>query len=171
MPEPIAEPKVAEPNWYRLWHGREGQQAIAAACWAPSLEDLFELEYRVNQAACGAGAGYNLAPSSYRARLKGEAAERYDQRLRRHKRDEMAIALHANNERRWSPSLLVRSAAYFNSTSTNIQSVETGQRRLASRPVTFGFLRMMRDCRPKPAWARGEHRVHVNVYILSLIHI
>ena len=156
------EPTVDEPNRSRLWHGREGQQAIAAAAWAPSLEDLLDLEYKVNEAACGVGAGYNLAPSSYRARLKGEPADRYDRRLRRQKRDEMAIALHANNERRWSPSILLRSAAYLNSISTNIQSTETGQRRVASRPITFGFLR---DCRPTPVWLRGARRVHANVFI------
>ena len=38
---------------------------------------------------------------------------------------------------------------------------ETRQRRLASRPVTLDFMRMMRDCRPPP---KSEEGVHVNVY-------
>ena len=43
------EPTVAAPDWSRLWHGRDGQQAIAAASWVASYEDLLELEYTINE--------------------------------------------------------------------------------------------------------------------------
>ena len=107
---------------------------------------LFLREFDDNLRARGESSS-NLAPSTYRARLHGEAAERYDFRRFQQKRDQLAIELHANNQQHWSPSLLARSVTYFNLTSEVIQTTEGRQRRLASRPDTFNFLRIMRDCR------------------------
>ena len=148
--------QAASARALRLWHGTAGLQHIAQSMWSADYTALFEAEYELNLLACGA-AGYQLPPSTYRARLKGEAAERYDWRQRQQKRDEMAIALHANNMQRWSPSLLARSVAYFNLTTVFMHGEETRQRRLASRPTTFEFMRMMRDCRPKAEWEAAQH--------------
>ena len=74
----------------------------------------------------------------------------------------MAVALHANNMQHWSPSLLARSVAYLPLTTSWMHSNETQQRRLASRPTTHKFLRLMRDVRPEPRWEVGKH---VFVYI------
>jgi len=74
------------------WHGTKGLEQIASMMWAKDYSILFEKEYEYNSRACGGG-GYDLPPSTYRARLKGEAAESYDWRLRMHKRDEMAIII------------------------------------------------------------------------------
>ena len=137
------------------WHGTAGLRQIALDLWAPDYSALFEMEFEYNLAACGTG--FDLAPSTYRARLQGELAERYDQRQRQHQRDEMAIALHANNMRRWSPSLLSRSVAYFNLTTSLMHSEETRQRRLAARPTILQFMRMMRDCRPQVEWDKARH--------------
>ena len=126
----------------RVWHGQQGLQDIATMLWLPSYARLFELEYTLNELECGGG-GYQLQPSTYRARLRGEPAERYDARRRQQRRDEMAIALHANNQQRWSPSLLARSISYFRSTSVFIHGTETRQRRMASQPVS-------RAWRPQP---------------------
>ena len=104
------------------------------------------MEFEQNMQAVGGGA-FQLLPSSYRARLHGEAAVRYDMRRMQQQRDQMAIALHGNNQQHWSPSLLARSVTYFNLASEVIQKEEGRQRRLASRPTTFQFLRLMRDCR------------------------
>ena len=116
-----------------VWFGTHGLKQIALDLWAPDYSVLFEGEFEHNLLACGRG-GYVLPPSTYRARLHGEAAERYDYRRRLQKRDEMAIALHANNMQRWSPSLLARSVAYFNLTTGFMHAEESRQRRLASRP-------------------------------------
>ena len=140
----------------RLWHGSCGLKQIALDLWAPDYSVLFEAEFTINELACG-GSGYNLPPTTYRTRLKGEAAERYDWRRRQQKRDEMAIALHANNMQQWSPSLLARSVAYFNLTTIFLHGEETRQRRIASRPTTMQFLRLMRDCRPQVAWDKASH--------------
>ena len=129
-----------------FWHGTQGLQLIAQQLWASDYSELFQDEFEFNLLACGFG-GYELPPSTYRARLKGEAAERYDCLRKQQKRDEMAIALHANNMQRWSPSLLARSVAYFNVTTAFMHAEESRQRRLASRPTTMQFLRLMRDCR------------------------
>ena len=123
-----------------------GLQWIAKQLWLPDYAHLFLEEFERNLKAVG-GIGFQMAPSSYRARLHGESAERYDWRRMQQQRDQIAIALHANNQQHWSPSLLARSVAYFNLTSEVIQEEEARQRRLASRPTTFQFLRMMRDCR------------------------
>ena len=129
-----------------VWHGTHGLKQIALQLWAPDYSVLFETELEYNLLQCGNG-GYELPPTTYRARLHGEAAERYDWRQKQRQRDEVAIALHANNMQRWSPSLLARSVAYFNLTSTFMHAEESRQRRLASRPTTMQFLRLMRDCR------------------------
>lgn len=126
--------------------GSAGLQYLAKLLWVPDYTQLFLMEFEQNLQAVGGG-GFQLAPSSYRARLQGEAAERYDLRRMQQQRDQMAIALHANNQQHWSPSLLARSVSYFNLASEVIQKEEGRQRRLASRPTTFQFLRLMRDCR------------------------
>jgi hypothetical protein len=135
--------------------GTAAQQLFAEWLWAPDYTPIFRLEMAVNRQLVNGQV--HMQPSSYRARLKGRAAEVYDERRRLQERDQMAIMLHANNQQDWSPSMLSRSVAYWNQTSTSVQRIEGRQRRLASRPVTFEFMRMMRDCRPLPAWPRGEH--------------
>ena len=77
--------------------------------------------------------------------------------MRRQERDSLAIELHGNNMRHWSPSMVARSISYHQLTTSWMQQVETGQRRLASRPSTLVALRYMRDLRPKPDWLEGEH--------------
>jgi hypothetical protein len=62
-----------------LWHGTHGLKQIALDLWAPDYSVLFETEFEYNSLACSSG-GYDLLPSTYRARLQGEAAERYDWR-------------------------------------------------------------------------------------------
>jgi hypothetical protein len=107
----------------RAWFGTEGLKQIALLLWLPDYKHVFEMEYQINEEACGQG--FQLPPTTYRMRLKGEAAEAYDMRCWRHRRDEMAIALHANNQMRWSPSILARSVSYFCSASKRIQAEET----------------------------------------------
>ena len=51
--ECITEPAMVTSNWSKLWHGREGQEAIARLLWLPSYSELFELEYKINELACG----------------------------------------------------------------------------------------------------------------------
>ena len=96
----------------RLWHGRFGLQQIAQLLWLPTYHALFMFELEHNERMC-VGTGTQLPPSTYRARLQGERAERYDMRRQRQRRDELAIARHANNQWAWSPSLLARSVAYY----------------------------------------------------------
>lgn len=136
-------------------------ETAAPMMWSSSYEGMFAAEFARNAALVGSG-GYHLAPSSYRARLHGERAELYDARRLRQRRDEMAVALHANNMQHWSPSLLARSVAYLPLTTSWMHSNETQQRRLASRPTTLKFLRLVRDARPEPTWGCGAH---VFVYI------
>lgn len=143
------------------WLGTVGQQEIALQLWTSDYAELFDIEFEHNSLECNGG-GYSLVPSTYRRRLTGESAERYDWRRRQHKRDEMAIALHANNMQRWSPSLLARSVAYFNLTTNFLHAEETRHRRLASRPTTMQFMRLMRDCRPKVQWESG---LHISFYV------
>jgi hypothetical protein len=134
-------------------------QELAPRLWTRDYGVLFEAEFSENQeylASLGI-IDTDLPPTSYRARMSGDAALRYDQRRRAQRRDEMAIRLHSNNQHVWSPSLLARSVTYFNSATATIQSIEGKQRRLASRPTTLAFMRMMRDCRPEPSWPAGEH--------------
>ena len=69
----------------------------------------------------------------------------------------MAIALHAANQQRWSPSLIARSICYYKSASSFITRTEGAQRQLASRPVTLDVCKMMAECRPPSAWATGRH--------------
>jgi hypothetical protein len=127
--------------------------SCARLLWLPSYEELFEAEIVRNRQLIPADGVESLPPSSYRVRLCGAAAEAYDKKQLRRERDRMAIALHANNMRMWSPSLVARSIAYFNLTTAWQHSVESGQARLASRPTILKALRMMRDCRPRP----GRH--------------
>ena len=112
--------------------GKAILRTIARALWRPSYTALFAEEYLLNEAACGGHEA--IAPSGYRARLKGAAAERYDSRLHRRARDQLAIQLHGNNQQHWSPSLLARSVSYFNLTTNFVHAVESQQRRIASRP-------------------------------------
>lgn len=117
--------------WPRLWHGRDGLLQIAKLLWLPVYDALFRVEYEHNARECG-GSGYQLKPSTYRQRLSGDAAVRYDAHRMQQQRDEMAIALHANNMQRWSPSLLARSVCYFPSASTFVSQtvrVRPGARR------------------------------------------
>ena len=75
-------------------------EAITRALWLPSYVDLFAAELEHNRHIVGRQAT-SLAPSSYRARLNGAAAEKYDAKMRRRERDQLAIELHANNMRCW----------------------------------------------------------------------
>jgi hypothetical protein len=135
--------------------GTAAKELFARWGWVPDYAPIFRWEMETNRQLVK-GQVF-LQPSTYRARLHGRAAEVYDERRRMQERDQMAIMLHANNQQDWSPSMLYRSVAYWNQTSTLVQQAEGRQRRLASRPVTFEFMRLMRDCRPLPAWSRGEH--------------
>ena len=111
------EPQSTDPHAERIAEpaalmGSRRQRELAGALWQPSYEEIFKQEYEENLRACHGG-GYALPPTTYRARLHGERAEVYDQRMRSRKRDEMACALHSNNMQHWSPSLLARSVADF----------------------------------------------------------
>jgi hypothetical protein len=122
--EERAEPMLAEmpQSAQRTWHGPEGLREIAKLLWLPCYAKLFAFEYEANRAECGDG--FELQPTTYRARLKGEAAAIYDERRHHQQRDQMAIALHCNNQMRWSPSLLARSVSYFNSATAWMQAEE-----------------------------------------------
>ena len=131
--------------------------SVARLLWLPSYDELFEAELEQNRLLAGRS-GSALPISSYRLRLKGARAEAYDSKSRRRERDQLAIELRSNNMRAWSPSLVARSVAYFRLTTSWLHSVETGQRRLASRPTTLKVLtRLMRDLRPRPCWTSGAH--------------
>lgn len=129
---------------------------IARLLWLPSYTELFAAELEHNRLLVGRS-GSTLQPSSYRARLKGARAVAYDAKQQRRERDQLAVEIRSNNMRHWSPSLVARSIAYFRLTTSWLHAVETGQRRLASRPVTLNVMRLMRDLRPKPDWIEGEH--------------
>jgi hypothetical protein len=144
--------------------GRSGEtedelKTIARLLWLPSYEALFQAELRENRRLVGAeSAGESsLKPSSYRMRLKGKAAAAYDRKQQKQERDRLAIQLHGNNMRHWSPSLVARSICYVRLTTAWMHSVESGQARLASRPSTMKALRYMRDVRPACCWERGAH--------------
>ena len=141
---------------FRELHENISLEDIVPSLWLPSYVELFCAELEHNRRLAGR-VGSALAPSSYRARLTGTRGEAYDAKMLRRERDQLAIELHANNMRCWSPSLVARSIAYFHLTSVWQRSVETGQRRLASQPSTLKALRLMRDCRPPTAWERGRH--------------
>ena len=172
-----------------------GLKAMVLSLWRPSYESLFEEEIATNRAALGRPGGFGvLQLTRYARSLKGEKLAAWQRRQLNRERDQMAIELHALNMRHWSPSMLARSVAYFSLTTSWLHQVESGQRRLASRPMTFKvlrcarsqslqvharacartrarhthtptgppfstsrLLRMMRDCRPKPDWAEGQH--------------
>ena len=141
-----------------LWHGREGLQQIAQLLWLLCGTTIWVRVRVLNERARvwrreAAAARLRL----YRARLAGSAAERYDARRRKEERDEMAISLHAANQQHWSPSMLGRSISYFRHLSAWVHSEETHQRRLASKPIIWDVLRIMRDREPEAPWPRGEH--------------
>ena len=50
---------------------------FAKLLWLPDYTELFLMEFEQNLREAG-GSGIALQPSTYRARLKGEAAEQYD---------------------------------------------------------------------------------------------
>jgi len=129
--------------------------AIAVALWQPDYGALFDWEYE--SLVQRLGPGYLTAPSSYAQRLRGRQLEQYQQRMRSRQRDQMAIALHSSNMRLWTPSLLARSVTYFSSASSVVNETESRGRRLASRPSTLKFLRMMRDVRPPADFEVGRH--------------
>ena len=154
------EPLVgAWPRWvqedYRALQETPRLRLFARALWAGDYSELFDAEIVDNERLCGPQMA--LPPTSYRARLQGERAAAYDRRLRVQYRDQLAVRLHSNNMRHWSPSLLARSVTYFNTTSGWIRQIEGRQRRLASRPTTLQFLRLMHDCRPQPEWMQNPH--------------
>ena len=95
--------------------------SVAKLLWLPDYGDLFDLEIAANEELCGDGV--SLPPSTYRARLKGEKAMIYDERRGRQRRDAMAIDLHGNNMRHWSPSLLARSVCYLKQASSFVVGV------------------------------------------------
>jgi hypothetical protein len=90
-----------------------GLQHFAKQLWVPDYTQLFLMEFEQNLQAVGGGA-FQLPPSSYRARLQGEAAEGYDRRRMQQQRDQMAIALVTSISSpsmmwgRWVRLLLVR---------------------------------------------------------------
>ena len=130
------------------WFGalRAKMRLIAAAFWSSDYTPIFDAEMVDNERECGGEAAV-LAPTSYRCRLKGAAAERYDRRRRNQKRDEMAIRLHSNNQQHWSPSLLARSITYYGKVSRFVQQNEGAQRRIASKPTVWRFLQQMKELR------------------------
>ena len=130
-------------------------ELIARALWSTNYDEIFSAELMDNERLCGGSS--SLLPSTYRARLKGEAAEKYDLRRRNQRRDELAARLHANNQQHWSPSLVARSIAYFGRTTKFLRRNETRQRRIASKPTQLKVLRMMMKFRPKPHWMKGCH--------------
>ena len=152
----VEPPAVCAAEPVQLWHAKEGLRQIAQLLWLPCYGQLFQMELLENERALGGGLG--AAPvSSYRARLKGEPAELYDKRRMRQRRDALAVELHAANQQRWSPSLIARTIAYHKDASGFIRRIEGGQRRIGSTPIAWESLRLMRDCEPQPAWARGKH--------------
>ena len=85
--------------------------SIARLLWLPSYKELFEAELLHNRHLVGRASGAQLPPSTYRARLQGAHAELYDIKRLKQERDQLAIEVHANNMRHWSPSLVSRSIA------------------------------------------------------------
>ena len=79
-------------------------QLIAAAFWSTDYKPIFDAEFVANEQECG-GQAAMLAPTSYRQRLSGAAAERYDMRRRSQQRDAMAIRLPAQVQDRLAPGL------------------------------------------------------------------
>ena len=133
---------------------------IARELWRADYSDLFHDEYVASKAQLGTG--YAAAPSSYARRLQGQRLAEYERRMQGRERDAMAIALHSANMRVWTPSLLARSVTFFANVTGLISSIESCGRRLASKPSTLKFMRMMRDVRPPPRFEIGQH---VSLYI------
>jgi hypothetical protein len=138
-------------------------QSIASDLWATDYEQLFNIEIERNRqlqssiGTSGLTGQQQQLSSRYARRLSGHAREAWEHKQLIRERDQLAIALHASNMRHWSPSLVARSIAYFTLTTSWQHQVESGQRRLASRPTTLKVLRFMRDCCPRPVWEEGRH--------------
>lgn len=137
-PEPRVQTHLDEPAMLEQGHEKVPEpgvisrlRLIARVLWIGCYRALFAAELAENEAACVSEV--QLPPTSYRARLKGERAELYDHRRRVQRRDELAIRLHANNERHWSPSLLARSVTYFLNTTA-------WQREVEGRCVAHGWV-------------------------------
>jgi hypothetical protein len=141
-------------------------EQIASDLWSADYTSVFKVELEHNRAlgiryGTFGVTGQQLQLSSYARRLSGHRREAWEHRQLVRERDQLAIALHAANMRHWSHSLVARSIAYFTLTTSWQHQVESGQRRLASRPTTLKVIRWMRDCRPRPVWDEG---LHVSVY-------
>ena len=106
---------------------------IAQALWLPSYDELFAAELRTNRALLGRMDSV-VSMSLYRRRLQGEVALKYDRKQEKQERDRLAIELHGQNMRHWSPSLVARSICYVRLTTAWMHSVETGQRRCGTPP-------------------------------------
>ena len=133
---------------------------IARQLWSSDYSELFHSEYLHNKSVLGSG--YETQPSSYARRLQGQRLAEYEQRMQGRERDAMSIALHSANMRTWTPSFMARSVTFFGHTTSFTHGIESRGRRLASRPTTLKFLRMMRDVRPPPRFEVGGH---VSLYI------
>jgi len=96
--------------------------SIAKLLWRDSYDELFDVEIRANELLMGSTGG-SLPPSTYRAKLHGERASTYDARRKRQRRDNLAVELHANNMRHWSPSLIARSVTYLKKVSVFVEEV------------------------------------------------
>ena len=138
-------------------------QDIALDLWLPSYEERFTKELEDNRVRAHDRGILSVRSktSAYSRRLTGQRRVAWEHRQQTRERDQLAIALHADNMRHWSPSLVARSIAYFPLTTSWMHHVESGQRRIASRPSALKVLRLMRDCRPKPEFDEG---MHVAVY-------
>ena len=128
---------------------------IARQLWSSDYSELFHSEYLHNKSVLGSG--YETQPSSYARRLQGQRLAEYEQRMQGRERDAMSIALHSANMRTWTPSFMARSVTFFGHTTSFTHGIESRGRRLASRPTTLKFLRMMRDVRPPPRFEVGGH--------------
>ena len=139
---------------------------ISSDLWTSDYSALFRVELRRNRAIAivygiFSATGEQRQLSSYARRISGPRRVAWEHKQLTRERDQLAIALHAANMRQWSHSMIARSIAYFTLTTSWLHQVESGQRRLASRPTTLKVLRSMRDCRPRPEWDEG---LHVAVY-------
>ena len=134
-------------------------QVISRGLWQTSYEAWFQAEVEYNRQLLGRGsaADASMQRSQYARRLRGDQLAAWRRRQLNRERDQLAIELRSANMRQWSPSIVARSISYFHLTTSWQHQVESGQRRLASRPTTFKVLRMMRDAKPEPEWDEGLH--------------
>lgn len=129
---------------------------IAGGLWVRDYSAILEAEYHVNRTLCGERL-LALIDSTYRARAARAhyptVFARYSEKEKRRERDAMAIHMHGQNMRHWSPSLVARSVTYFSDTTCWVRAIETSQRRIAySRPTILAVLRKMSELRPQPVW-------------------